>query len=291
MKKFILTTLMFFSFYWLFSQNFVIIEDTEQGGNMLSFQDTLVKISVGPYDECSGEHVYYTIDLDQNGKEDVEFDLVCYRGGRGSFSFVYVKALNNFQVIVDTNFQAAAQYVSEEGEVRDTIYTYTVAKKYNTGDTVFLDQSSQEEYAIVAEFNYGADPPCIYTNIKNFTEDTAFLAFYKYDEPNTWIYYIETYIRLYFTLHLMSARADDPTLSVEDPVVPKSYIYPNPVTDHLKVKGDFDRIEVYSLQGVLVFTKKISGGQTIDLTRLPKGLYFVKLKSDDNEFIQKILIQ
>ena len=57
------------------------------------------------------------------------------------------------------------------------------------------------------------------------------------------------------------------------------------------VKGDFDRIEVYSVQGMLILAKNLSGSQTIDLTRLPKGLYFAKLKSNGNEIIQKLLKQ
>jgi len=60
-------------------------------------------------------------------------------------------------------------------------------------------------------------------------------------------------------------------------------IYPNPTKDIINIKPSidkvFDKISVYSFQGVLV--KEVKNANTIDLTNLKSGIYLLKYGVDD----------
>lgn len=64
-------------------------------------------------------------------------------------------------------------------------------------------------------------------------------------------------------------------------------IYPNPCTSRLKINyGEIERIEVWSTSGYLV---GIYYQNEIDLSRLPGGIYLVKIEIQDRDVIKKIV--
>jgi uncharacterized repeat protein (TIGR01451 family) len=72
--------------------------------------------------------------------------------------------------------------------------------------------------------------------------------------------------------------------------------YPKPTSDILYVKGAhaIKTIELYTLQGRLVFSKALIGNQTetnISVKTLSKGLYILKATSEKGVFIDKIIKQ
>ncbi|GAB3800265.1 hypothetical protein GCM10028819_25230 [Spirosoma humi] len=54
-------------------------------------------------------------------------------------------------------------------------------------------------------------------------------------------------------------------------------LYPNPVSTTLMVRGDVDRINVYSLPGIPVYESDSSTGNVIDMARFPVGIYLVRI--------------
>ena len=272
-----------------FSQNYVIINNPVQGGFELPLQDTLILShdDVG----CLDGIVYYYVDLDNDDNSDVQFILSCYMGGEGAESWIRVSSFGDFQTVLNTDYQANAQYIGNDGLVHDTVYTYTVVKKYMDGDTICTDEPSWVEPTIIAAFDEGYDPEAIYMNIDQFIGDTAYMAFYKLDGNNTWIYYMNVYIPSFTEINLISAYANDQVLSIVEPKNGKSYISPNPVVDKITIAGNFDHMDLYSLQGILLISQEISGNNRVDISSLPKGLYFAKLKSNKTEIVQKIMKQ
>jgi len=65
-------------------------------------------------------------------------------------------------------------------------------------------------------------------------------------------------------------------------------IYPNPFLDKIKITSNskIELIEVYSLSGVLI---KKSNNNNLDLSHLNSGVYIIKLYSDNNCFVKKII--
>ncbi len=81
---------------------------------------------------------------------------------------------------------------------------------------------------------------------------------------------------------------------IESNSVNKSYmVYPNPTEGNFTIEAnDLQWIEVYNINGQNIYSiKKINNNKTsIDLSKEPKGIYFVKIKSNTETVIEKIVI-
>jgi len=71
-------------------------------------------------------------------------------------------------------------------------------------------------------------------------------------------------------------------------------VYPNPASDHLYVNlsdGKYN-LTIYNALGNVVLAKQVNGGlNTIDLSKLPAGLYIVDVTSNNSHATQKVLKQ
>jgi len=66
-------------------------------------------------------------------------------------------------------------------------------------------------------------------------------------------------------------------------------VYPNPSTGIINIEGKFSSINVYSLDGRLLINTKES---LINLNEYPKGMYLLKINSENNSsVIQKVILQ
>ena len=76
-------------------------------------------------------------------------------------------------------------------------------------------------------------------------------------------------------------------------------IYPNPTISGkftIETKGDLPTgqagLEIYNTIGEIVFSQKIISDKTeLDLSNKPKGIYFIKIISEDKTYSRKIIIQ
>ncbi|MNL33733.1 hypothetical protein D3C87_1556610 [compost metagenome] len=89
-----------------------------------------------------------------------------------------------------------------------------------------------------------------------------------------------------------------PALGIEDPVLNKVKIYPNPVKDILNIDGEneIQRLEIYNLLGQLVHSEQYddSGFGTesvklVDFSELKSGMYILILFVDNERLSYKIL--
>jgi hypothetical protein len=69
------------------------------------------------------------------------------------------------------------------------------------------------------------------------------------------------------------------TAGIRSPELPRLKLYPNPATQHITLDNldpASEHIRVYSVTGQLVMTARVSPGEnTIDISRLPRGIYIV----------------
>lgn len=81
----------------------------------------------------------------------------------------------------------------------------------------------------------------------------------------------------------------DDALSTESVSENEVMLFPNPVSDRLNMKGikktsDF---EIFSTDGKLIRTGKYSPSQTIDVSRLKVGVYFLKINAKSFKFVKE----
>ena len=70
-------------------------------------------------------------------------------------------------------------------------------------------------------------------------------------------------------------------------------LYPNPVVNELNVitsNSEFNKIKVYSLLGNTVLTSEISVNNTLDVSKLSSGVYFVEISNGSERTVKKIVI-
>ena len=69
-------------------------------------------------------------------------------------------------------------------------------------------------------------------------------------------------------------------------------LYPNPATDHLRIKGAINStFHIYDITGKLQITGEVkSDNFSINLSSLSKGVYIAKITSGKNTFTQKLII-
>jgi len=82
------------------------------------------------------------------------------------------------------------------------------------------------------------------------------------------------------------------TLSSESFEANKFSIYPNPVNNNLNIQSenrDIQIIEIYNLNGKLVLQHKYNLNEAIDVSSLAKGLYLLKVQTENGSFTKKLV--
>jgi hypothetical protein len=68
-------------------------------------------------------------------------------------------------------------------------------------------------------------------------------------------------------------------------------IYPNPSTGIFTIAGaDIQQIEVYSLNGILIYSSRDNSTREINLGQQPKGLYLIKIKTNRGLVVKRVVI-
>ncbi len=70
-------------------------------------------------------------------------------------------------------------------------------------------------------------------------------------------------------------------------------IYPNPTTGivNIQTKQNNSSISVYNINGVEIINKNINLKDKIDLSNYPKGMYLLKIKSDTQNYLHKLILK
>jgi len=82
------------------------------------------------------------------------------------------------------------------------------------------------------------------------------------------------------------------SLSISDEYLTNIKLYPNPATDKLIVKGinQNTEIQIYSIQGQELFSKRIDTDAVIDLD-FSSGVYIIKLFSEKAIKTEKLFVR
>ena len=89
-----------------------------------------------------------------------------------------------------------------------------------------------------------------------------------------------------------SIEETDGSLAIDDNLLEKIVLYPNPTTDAIAIKGlsskSFDKVIIYNTLGKMVISSTIKKDSLIDVSFLKEGVYFLRLKNK-NQSIKNIM--
>ncbi len=222
------------------------------------------------------EDLYLMLDLDANGPADVRFKSTCDAGGWGNTSALWINGLSAI-VEVDT-MVIDSGYIPAYGTW--VVDTFTVVKKYEYGDTIFMDNYfiSSEEY-IVNNVNVpeGQTPGWIFY-LNEWEGSVGYIAFKMLLDGMDVLGWIK--IEVVHSMHLIVVQSAlyHPSLSLIENEPGTLLVYPNPAQDYISFANThFDRIQILNLsaQVVLVDKQIIIGNQNLDVRALPGGLYII----------------
>jgi len=85
----------------------------------------------------------------------------------------------------------------------------------------------------------------------------------------------------------------DACASVKEINVNNVTVYPNPTKGNIAVsfEGADASVAVMDVKGQILVTNTIVSNQSIDLSTLSAGTYFVKVTVDGNSFTQRIIVE
>jgi hypothetical protein len=72
-------------------------------------------------------------------------------------------------------------------------------------------------------------------------------------------------------------------------------IYPNPAKNEIWITNSetehYDRIQIIDISGKIWVNDSLVSGQPVDISAIPAGIYFVRLKTNDNTLVNKLIIK
>jgi hypothetical protein len=261
----------------------IVIDHPVLGGFTIPFEDTIIS----SYNESGCTTSNYYVDLDWDSNHDIRFYLTCYMGGIGNGYEMTLFTLNNFSIHVDTTYFEHFQFIDTSGIVNDSIRRSSVVKKYNSGDPIYNHQnilSSEEKLLYYSSGNY---PPCVYNNINLFFQDTSYIAF---ENSTGNLYYLKIFVSSKSSIHLFSAKSNVQGVFINEQKFEQNYIFPNPATEIIYLKEDFDMVAIYSIQGTLLVKENFFGARDyMNISTLPKGIYLVRLTKNESTYLSKLV--
>ncbi|NVO20321.1 MAG: T9SS type A sorting domain-containing protein [Bacteroidetes bacterium] len=286
MKSAIVLLLAFFLFTSkLSAQDYLIVSDPALGGYQMNFSDTSFT-----------DHEFYCssitrdFDLDRDSSMDVRFYLTCYYGGQGDYAEIKVTSMGSFKTLFIPDFEIPSVVLNYETYKCDTVVKhYALAKRFENGDTINLQLESTKEtiYMVWQSMEHMVFCPGEYAAMINDTP--CALAFYKEEGNKTYLYYaIITGDK--YTVDIHSVWSNDPRVNSINMLNTAKVEFPNPTSGSLHFEGDFDQVQFLTSTGEIVLSQELSGNsRQIDISKFPRGIYFMKLRKGNNWQARKII--
>ena len=135
-------------------------------------------------------------------------------------------------------------------------------------------------------------------NVKN-GNNTNIVGFNTINNPNLTCIEVDdaawsatNWMNIDATSTFVNNQVECDALSTDDEVLQNVFIYPNPVKSKLYVQAEAEvDYKLFSITGKLVLKGKINQiHQFIDVSKIRKGMYFIKLEIDNKNLTKKIII-
>ncbi|KAF0190392.1 MAG: phospholipase D/Transphosphatidylase, partial [Bacteroidetes bacterium] len=125
------------------------------------------------------------------------------------------------------------------------------------------------------------------------------------NDENTLIIHDDTIANIYYQsfnqnfIDLGGTLAPCAVTAIEEVSENEITISPNPSEGKLKVeslKSKVENVEVYNLLGIQLYAmspsgRGLGGGLSVDLSGIQTGIYFLRIKTDKETFVRKIIIR
>lgn len=176
-----------------------------------------------------------------------------------------------FSNVNDTNYLVYAPQLTKDG--LELYYTRLQKGTFNTEICVSVRNSVSDTFSLpmVIHSNNGFAPEAATP-----TTDKQIIYYHQKDASN---------------LYKIFLRYRTVTTGIEEPTIKKIMAYPNPTKDIINISlSSYDEkfdIEIYSLLGQRILTASTT--TIVDVSEFSNGVYFLRIKQNDNYWTTKII--
>ena len=230
-----------------------------------------------------------------NGTHNVETETACdnftWHGTSydesGTYTYAYTNA--NGCESVDTLHLTINHSVAElvEATACDSYTwngtTYTTSGEYTqtftgaSGCDSVVTLNLTVNYAVVSDFTITTTDSCYEWNSETYCETGDYTQTLQTADG------CDSVVTLHLTI----------TVGIDDHNLSGIELFPNPTNRILNIRGgDIQRIDIYSVDGQLLYTKENNGSDQmqVDVSQFAAGQYFVKVQSSDNRTVSRKFI-
>ena len=238
-----------------------------------------------------GETKYYYLDLNNDSIDDFNF-IITNNGGKGGWTeAVLIEPLNQNSVSLSHYLAVPTDTTECSG---DTLYI-GVAKKYYTSDTIFfnanlvnntlaLNNHSWRYLCYAYEIHEWVDSEDIYIGLSVYTDNIQTLGWVRVHSVGMSSISIDS--------HYYNQSSE---LAIEKNKSDVFQIYPNPACNYIFIKPttniDIKKIEIFDIMGHNYTMSTYFGNSElkINIASLTRGLYFIKVFSNDYIYVNKFI--
>lgn len=110
--------------------------------------------------------------------------------------------------------------------------------------------------------------------------------YYTIDQTSGGLVYVCDYLLLY---EVLNNGNDDDTTSVNE-IISQTRIYPNPVQDYVMIESEkVDYVQVIDIYGREIYATEVRNSINIDMKDFANGVYFLRLHSNGETAVQKVV--
>lgn len=187
---------------------------------------------------------------------------------------------------------ATSPNIDMSGNGQITIDFWYYASGTESGDDFFVEYSDGGAYQVVGQYVSGSDfgndsfeNVVITLNAAsyNFTVNSKIRIRNSMNQKNDQIWFDQVIITGDTAVAPIVENNRQKLISFNENARLNINVYPNPVKSHLTIdilEGNYDSIIVYSTKGSVVTTLSPNASQTIDVSKLASGMYFIQFVSD-----------
>ena len=206
----------------------------------------------------------------------------------------------------EVNLNMFADFLYTPNPLQQNNVAYVSTSVINMGNTAFtgslrlaLETDNEEYVQTIQQINVttplAPNGSATYNFSGNITAAPGIynlILYYKPDGASNWTAVGSNYNAAYQNPKSVIVTQHD---AVTDHVLEAAKLHPNPATDHffLDVTDEtLDRIEIVSATGQIVHTQNnVIGGESINISHLRSGVYFVRYEASGRVGIMKLVVQ
>ena len=237
----------------------------------------IVDTSVSSYTPLGCTTKSYKLDVDQNNVTDFTLTTSCYMGGSGGDKKISLSSSDSSYFAIDTNVIDTIGSVFS-GQIVYYPAMFSLVKKLEEYDTVWMGQCNQQTATNIAYYSYGNYPSFIsFNSLDSWIFGDHYIGFRKIIDGVNHLGWIKLNVSNYnqFTVKEYALSFLDSPIK----------IYPNPVVENVTIQCGYlenSDIKIYNVLGDIVLQSKlVKGLNQVDLSKLGHGVYSLQVSGLD----------